>query len=366
MKRGTYLEVDLNNFEYNLNNIKKYVEPKQLLPIIKANAYGMGAKAVIDILNKNNIQTVCVAIVPEAIELKDNGYKGDVLVLDTCTSEELDDAVKYNLILGSCSEKEITKLNQKAQQNNTTARIHLEIEAGSYRAGIEINKLQEYIDLCKTLKNINIEGVYTYFAGSEKDKQYVQYQFDTIKNAVDLLNKNNIFPKCVHMANIGLIHELQEDKYVTAVRSGLVLYGHNENDNLASNVDIKPVSKLVSSISFLKDVQKDESISYGRNYIAKQKEKIATIPIGYADGFPRSLSNKGRVVINDKICNIVGNICMDSILVDVSGIDNVKTGDKVYLWDNNNITVEDLAKDSNTINYEIISRIAPRVERKYI
>lgn len=366
MKRGTYLEINLSNFEYNLKNIIEYVKPKSFLPIVKANAYGMGAKAIIDILNRNNVKTVCVAIVPEALELKQNGYKGDVVVLDPCTSEELDVVIDNNLILGLCSEKEITELNEKAQGKNKNIRVHLEIEAGSFRAGIKIEDLQKYIDICKALKNISIEGIYVYFAGSAKDEKYVQYQFDTIKQAVNILRDNSITPKCVHMANLELIHEVRNDEYVTALRSGLVLYGHDLNDSFVDKLDIKPVSRMVSKISFLKEVEKGESVSYGRTHIAPEKEKIATVPVGYADGLSRVLSNKGRVVINNQVCNIVGTVCMDSILIDVSKLDNVKRNDIVYIWDNEHITVEDLARDSNTINYEIISRIAPRVERKYL
>ena len=159
MKRGTYLEINLKNFEDNLKNIIEYAKPKKFLPIIKANAYGMGAKAIIDILNKYT-DCVCVAIVQEGIELKQNGYKGDVIVLDTCMNEEMEDAIDNDLILGICSEKEITELNNIAKEKGKAIKIHLEIEAGLFRTGIKINDLQKFITLCDELDNICIDGVF--------------------------------------------------------------------------------------------------------------------------------------------------------------------------------------------------------------
>lgn len=365
MRRGTYLEINLNNLENNLKNIVEYVKPKQFLPIIKANAYSMGAIAIIDILNRN-AKAVCVAIVPEAIQLKNNGYKGEVIVLDTCMEDEMEDAINNDLILGVCSEEEVIKLNQFAKNKRKNVKVHLEIEAGLFRAGINIKNLNNFVTKCKQLSNISIDGIFAYFAGSENDEKYVQYQLDVLKEAVEIVSSNNVNVNYVHMSNLNLMKEEKAAKHITAVRSGLALYGHDSNDSLCKVIPIKPVSKLVSRISFLKEIEKDESVGYSRKYIANKKEKIATVPIGYADGISRALTNKGRVVINGTICNIVGSVCMDSILVNVTHLNDVKMGDIVYIWDNEKIFVEDIAKDSNTISQEIISRIAPRVERRYI
>ena len=365
MKRGTYLEINLKNFEDNLKNIIEYAKPKKFLPIIKANAYGMGAKAIIDILNKYT-DCVCVAIVQEGLELKQNGYNGQIVVLDTCMNEEMEDAIDNDLILGVCSEKEITELNNIAKEKGKAIKIHLEIEAGLFRTGIKITDLQKFITLCGELDNICIDGVFAYFAGSETDEKYIKYQIETLKEASSVISNNNISLNYVHIANLDLTNNAEDTEHITAVRAGLVLYGHNQNDVCSNKVEIKPVSRLISCISFLKEIEKDESVGYSRKHISNKKEKIATVPVGYADGISRMLSNKGRVVINGTVCNIVGSVCMDSILVDVTNVENVKRGDVVYIWDNKNIFVEDIAKDSNTISQEIISRIAPRVERKYI
>lgn len=323
----------------------------------------MGVKNMIGVINDMGVKTACVALVIEGIELKEAGFNGDVLVINPCMLKELDEAIKYDLVLGASIKDEIIELNNKSKECNKISRIHLEIETGMHRTGIRLEDLQEYIELCKGLDNIKIEGVYTHFATSdEKDSQYMKEQANLFKRAVEMLNKNNIFPKYVHMSNSGGVQQIHDDDFTTAVRPGLIIYGHNVNDDFENSIGIKPVSRLISKVTLIKDIENKPNMQYAINGATK----IATVPIGYADGYPRALSNKGKVVINNVICNIIGNVLMDNILVDVSNLDNVNVGDIVYIWDNDKITVENIANEANTINYEILSRISPRVERKYV
>ncbi len=360
MKRETCLEVNLNNFENNLINVQKHVAPKEVLPVIKADAYGMGVKAILNMLDKNNVKTSCVALVLEGIDLRNYGYTKNILIINPCLISEIEDVVKYDLTLGVSIKEIVIELNKIAEQNNKVMNIHLEIETGMYRTGIRLEKLQEFIDMCKSFKNINIDGIYTHFATSdEKDSEYMKQQISIFEKAVKLLKDNGIKPTYIHMSNSGGVQQVHDDDFTTAVRPGLILYGHNVNEEFEKLIDIKPVSILVSSVSLVKQVKDEDVELFGA-------EKIATVPIGYADGYPRSLSRKGKVIINNKICNLVGNVMMDNILVDVTDLDNVKIGDKVYLWDNDKITVEELAENAGTINYEILSRISPRVERRYV
>ena len=362
MRKDTYLEVDLKKFENNIRNIMKHVVPKEVMPVIKADAYGMGVKNLIGVINNIGIKTACVALVVEGIELKEAGFNGDVLVINPCIIEEIEEAVKYDLILGASIKEQIVEIDKQGKKYNKVMKIHLEIETGMNRTGIRLDDLGEYIDLCKSLENIEIQGIYTHFATSdEKDSEYMYKQVDIFKKAVDMLHNNNIFPTYIHMQNSGGVFQLHNDNVTTAVRPGIIIYGHNINEEFENIIDIKPISRLISKVALIKEIE-------GNNnpYSIAGASKIATIPIGYADGLPRSLSNKGSVVINGKICNIVGNVLMDNIIVDVSNLEDVQEGDVVYIWDNRKITVEDVAKLSNTINYEIISRISPRVERRYV
>lgn len=363
MRNDTYLEVNLSNFKNNLEKIMSYVSPKEVMPVIKADGYGMGIKNMIGVINELEIKTACVALVIEGIELKQVGYKGNVLVINPCMMEELEEAVQYDLSLGASIKDEIVKINELAKQNNKVMRIHLEIETGMHRTGIKLEDLHEYIQLCKGLENIKIDGVYTHFATSDElNSEYMKQQASIFEQAVHMLNDNNIFPKYVHMSNSGGIQQIHNDNFTTAVRPGLIIYGHNVNDNFENSIGIKPVSRLISKVTLIKNVDNDNN----NPYAILGATKIATIPIGYADGYPRALSNKGKVVINNNVCNIIGNVLMDNILVDVSSLDNVNVGDVVYIWDNEKISVEDIAKEASTINYEILSRISPRVERRYV
>lgn len=362
MRSDTYLEVNLKNFENNVRNIMNYVSPKEVLPVIKADAYGMGVKKIINVVNKIGIKTACVALVIEGIELKQEGFNGDVLVINPCMLEEIEEAVKYDLILGASIKEQIIEFNNQAKKYNKVMKVHLEIETGMHRTGIKLEDLQEFIDLCKAMNNIQIDGVYTHFATSdEKDSSYMQEQISIFKQAIDILHKNDVYPRYVHMSNSGGIQQVHNDEFTTAVRPGLILYGHNVNDEFEDSIGIKPVSRLISSISLVKDIDNNNM-----PYSISGAKRIATIPIGYADGLPRNLSNKGQVVIKGQICNIIGNVLMDNIIVDVTNLEDVQIGDTVYIWDNDRITVEELAQNANTINYEIISRISPRIERKYI
>lgn len=362
MRKDTYLEVDLKKLEYNIRNIMKCVAPKEVLPVIKADAYGMGVKNIVNIINNIGIKTACVALVAEGIELKEAKFLGDVLVINPCMIGEIEEAIKYDLILGTSIKEQIIEIDRQGKKYSKVVKIHLEIETGMNRTGIRLSDLKEYIMLCKELKNIEIQGAYTHFATSdEKDSDYMYSQVDVFKQAINILHENNIFPKYIHMQNSGGVFQIKDDNFTTAVRPGIIIYGHNINEEFTNIIDIKPVSRLISKVSLIKEIEKDDT-----PYAISGYKKIATIPIGYADGLPRSLSNKGSVVINGNICNIVGNVLMDNILVDVTNLDEVQVGDIVYIWDNENITVEDVASKANTINYEIVSRISPRIERRYV
>lgn len=183
--------------------------------------------------------------------------------------------------------------------------------------------------------------------------------------ALDIAKKELKNIRYIHCANSGAIINYSESHF-NLVRPGILIYGYLPNENLKGKINILPSLKLKSRISFLKEMEKNCGVGYNKTYITKQKTKVATIPIGYADGIRRSLSNKGKVIINGKIAPIIGTICMDAFMVDVTKIENVKIGDEVFIWDNEKITIEDIAKNYKTINYEVISTISKRVVREYI
>ena len=356
MKRQTYLEINLNNFKDNINEIKKIHPNKEIIPVIKANGYGTHINKRLDIINEFNI--VAVAIVEEAIELRNIGYQKDILVLNQPYEEEIDDIIKYNIIPGICS---IDFLNKLIKTNKKT-KIHIEVETGMNRTGF--SSLKEVIPVLQN-SNIIVDGLYTHFSSADTDDEYTKKQINKFIEFYNEISKNIKNIRYIHTsASNGLINYKLD--ITNAIRPGIIMYGYPSYNEISNKIKLKPTASLISKISYIKEVPKNESISYNQTYKTTKRTKVATIGIGYADGIRRALSNKGNVVINNTLCPIIGNVCMDSILVDITKLKEVSIGYKVYIFDNKLITLEDIATECNSINYEILCNISDRVPRHYI
>lgn len=350
------MEVDVNEYKNNIRKIKEYVgQDITLIPVIKANGYGT-------FINHNNIvdnfDIVAVALVSEGIILRDNGYSGDILLLNQPSVDEIDNIIKYNIIVG-LSDIDFAK---EMIKRNTKFRVHIEIDTGMGRTGI---RDLELINMIKNNSNIVVEGIYTHLSSADNDEKFTNDQLSLFDKFVSQIK--NIIPdiKYIHVsASNGILN--YPNSYYNAVRVGIIMYGYESYDGAFKKLDLKPILKLKSKITFLKEVEENTPISYSHTFYTKRKSKIATIPIGYADGLRRELSNRGNILVHNKLCPIVGKVCMDSIMVDVTDVENVMINDEVYIWDNDMITVEDIASLCDTINYEIITTISDRVPRKFI
>lgn len=358
--RPTVMEVDLKAFVYNVNQIQKYVgDNVKIMPVIKANAYGTYINKVNSILEKFDI--VAVALVDEAVELREQGYSKEIFVLNQPYKDEIEKIVKYNITIGISSNsflEEIGKLDDKIK-------VHIEFGTGMGRTGINPNRAKEYIEKIRKYNNIEIEGVYTHLSSADSDDEYTKKQLKSFENAVSVAKEILGDIKYIHCSASNGILNYPND-YYNLVRPGIILYGYESYSGTMEKIDLKPVCKLKSKITFLKEVDENTSIGYSRSFITKRKTKVATIPIGYADGFRRGLSNKGKVVINGIKVPIIGNICMDGFMADVTDIEEVAVGDDVYIWDNDTITLEEVANLSDTINYEIMCTISNRVPRIFL
>ncbi len=341
----TKLEVDLSKINHNIEEIKKYTK-KDVIPVIKANGYGTYINYRKDFINKFKI--VAVSNTYEGVELRKNNYKGDILILNQPSIDDINNITKYDLVVGISSIEFLNSLNKKI-------RVHLEIETGMNRTGIRFDDL----DLFLNNKNLIIEGIYSHLSSADSDKDYTINQYELFKKAVNYV-KDKVHLSYIHLEASSGIVELK-DEISNYTRPGIIMYGYYKTNKLS----LLPALRLKTKITFIKEVDKNTSISYSRGFVTKKKMMIVTIPIGYADGFNRLFSNKGYVVINNHKCKIVGNICMDSTMIDVTSID-CKINDDVYIFDNEIIKLDDLAKELNTISYEIISTINMRVEREYI
>lgn len=355
--RPTIMEVDLSALKNNIAEIKKYIGNKEFMPIIKANAYGTYINEIISIIDEFNI--VGVATIKEGINLRKLGFKKEIFILNQPSIDELKEIIEYNLTIGLSS----FEFLEEVKKRNLKIKVHLELETGMNRTGINLLKIEDFLK--NITENIKVEGIYTHLSSADIDEEYTKEQLDKFDQGVKEIKKILPNVKYIHsLASSGILKKISDK--TNLVRPGIILYGYYPSNNIERKINIKPICKLKTKIIFLKEVPENSSISYSRKYITKNKIKVATIPIGYADGLKRILSNKGHVVVNNKKCKILGNICMDSCMIDVTKIDNVQVGDDVYIWDNDIIKVEEIATLCNTINYEIISTISNRVERVFI
>ena len=356
--RPTYMEINLNNLDYNIDQIQKYVGKNvQLMPVIKANGYGTYINKNLEVLNKFNI--VAVANVDEAVNLRILGYEKEIFVLNQPYESEIEKIIKYNIVVGISSYNFAKKLAETGKD----VIVHVEVGTGMGRTGVHPYKIEEYL---KSLgSNIKVEGIYTHFSAADIDDDYSMHQLKSFKVAVAKAKEILGDIKYIHAAASNALLNYPEAHF-NLVRPGIILYGYAGADDTFEKINLKPIASLKSKITFLKTVDKGTSIGYGRSFITKKETKVATIPIGYADGFRRDFSNGWEVLINGKKVPIIGKVCMDSFMADVTEIDDVKLGNDVVIWDNENITLEQLADKCNTINYEIMCTISDRVPRKFV
>lgn len=360
--RPTVLEVFVDNFKYNLNQIQNFVgENVVLMPVIKADAYGTYLNQRLDLLE--NFKIVAVAIPDEGKFLRELGFKNDIFVLNQPSVSEIDTIVNYSLSVGVADLDFICKLNDVAIDAKKVINVHIEIETGMNRTGFFLSDLKNYTDKILSLSNIHIDGLYSHLSCADGNNEYTNSQYDKFLEAKDFLSfKTDL--KYVHLSASSGILNFNKFGFNT-IRPGMILYGFEVFDNSYKSLNLKPVARLKSKISFIKDLSAGEQIGYSGSFVLTKDSKIATVPIGYADGLDRSLSNCGFVVIKDTLVPIVGKICMDSFMVDVSRLD-VSVGDDVYIWDDKNLTLESVAQKADTINYEFLSRISKRVPRIFV
>lgn len=357
--RPTVMKINIDNFKYNIEQIRKKLKPDvTIMPIMKANAYGTYLNTRLDVVNEFEI--IGLATVDEGVELRNLGYQKDIFILNQPAISEMDKIIENDLIVGLSSKTFL----KEAKKQNKEMMVHIEIETGMGRTGISLEQIPSFIEEIQEAKNIKIEGIYTHLSSPDIDDQYTKEQLETFQKAVEniMLHVKDI--KYIHAAASNAIINYPEAHY-NLVRPGMIMYGYESGEGIQEKIELKPVARLKSKITFLKNVKEGTSISYARDFITKRESKIATIPIGYADGFRRGLSNNGQVVIRGQKVPIIGKVCMDSFMVDVTDLQEIEIGDDVWIWDNDQITLDEISHRMNTINYEIISTISSRVPRKF-
>ena len=359
------LELDMNALKHNVSFFKKKLKPNtKLLAVVKAFAYGHDAISVSKILEKNNVDYLAVAYTEEGITLREAGIKLPILVLHA-QIQTYQQLIEYNLEPNIYSHNTLNSFVKIAKENNlSNYPIHLKFNTGLNRLGFQTEDIPQILAVLKNNSELKIQSVFSHLAASEdpNEKEFTRIQiskFEKIRQEFLNTFKHNID---FHLTNTSGIINFPEAHY-DMVRLGIGMYGFG-NDEKETN-HLKNVGSLKTIISQLHNIQPGESLGYNRAYVAKEITKTATIPIGHADGISRELGNKkGSVFIKNKSCPIIGNVCMDMIMVDVTNVD-CKEGDDVIIF-NSQKMVNDLALNSNTISYEIITGISQRIARKLV
>lgn len=370
--RPVWLEINLDNLAHNMKEIRRYVGSDTLImPIVKAYAYGHGAEVCGRVFLENGADRLGVSILSEGIALREAGIDAPILLLNYTPTNQYKKLLEYDLIQTIFKYEDAQLLSEEAGKQGRTAKIHIKIDSGMNRIGFLPNEesIKSIINVSK-LPNLEVEGIFTHFSNAdEADKSCTERQFEKFIGIIHRLKEENINIPIKHTANSATLIDLPDYK-LDMVRPGIILYGHYPSEFIHHDlIDIKPAMTLKSRISNIKYLDIGEGIGYGQTYITKRKSKIATLPVGYADGYSRIFSKKADVSINNKRVAILGSICMDQLMVDVTDIDDLDLKDEVTLFGYSHKSiprVEELAEILGTINYEVLCMINLRVPRVYL
>lgn len=362
--------INLNVLEENYYKIKERLSPDVgLLCVVKADAYGHGAVDVGRRLESLGAYYLGVATIDEGIELRINRIKTPILIMSGVMPwDNIETILQHDLTPVVYSADMLGMICEVSKGFQNPLKIHLKFDTGMGRLGFLRGETTKVIDIVKKARNVYIDGLMSHFSSSEIRDDYGSRQIDEFTMTIDHFRKEGFLPKDIHMANSGAIVNYPESQF-TMVRTGICLYGSHASRELKEKLPTRQVMKFVSKIAHIREFPKGCALSYGRTYLTKRKTKVAYVPVGYADGYPRSLSNKGSVLINNRRTDVIGKICMDWILVDVTDCGGVDVQDEVILMGEaqaDTITADEIGELAGTIPYEILCKISKRVTRVYI
>ena len=369
MNHRTYLKIDLNKLEHNFNCVRnKLPSDVKILGVIKANAYGHGAVEIGKFLD-DKCDFFGVACIEEAVELKKAEIKTPILILGRVFPFDIETAVKYDVRIPIFSYEDAVVLSSEAVKQGKNVPFHFCIDTGMSRIGFQVS--EESADICKSiteLPNIFAEGLFSHFAtADENDLSKAVEQRNKYKKFCKMLSDREVEIPIKHLNNSAGI--MNFDEYFDMCRMGIITYGLYPSDEVDKGIlDLEPIMSWRAKISHVKELEPNREISYGGTFKTDKVTKVATVPVGYADGFPRCLSNKGRVIINGKYAKILGRVCMDQFMIDVSDIE-CNINDEVVLFGtqkNAHISLEELSNSAYSFNYELPCRIPLRVNRVYV
>lgn len=367
----TWAEIDLDALKHNIQNIRKITQKQAMvMAVVKADAYGHGVVECAKTLLENGADRLGVACVDEAIQLRHAGISAPILILGASFAGEAEEIVKYDIMPAVFSEELAEVLSEEAARQNKTVKLHIKIDTGmtriGYVAGEDDEKIvNEILEIAK-LPHVEIEGIFTHFAtADEKDDSYTRLQFARFMAVCDMLAAKGLRIPVRHCANSAAIM-MYPEMHLDMVRAGIILYGfYPSGDVDRGRLPLKRIMTLKAQITRIETPGPKRGVSYGGEYITDQNTKIATVPIGYADGYTRLLNHKAKMIANGKIVPVIGRICMDQCMIDVTNVHTIHTGDEVIIFGADTVTADDLASMLGTINYEVVCMVAKRVPRVY-
>ncbi len=367
--RQTWVEVDLSALASNYRFLKSRLSKgTKVMAAVKANAYGHGIVEVSRKLIECGIDYLGVACIDEALMLRKYFARKPVLNLGVFLRHDIETVLENNITVTVADLNAAKTLNAAARRLKKKARVHVKIDTGMGRLGVWHEEAEEFIIQLCSMDNLIIEGLYTHFPSADSDEAFTKSQITAFCVLVNRLQIRGVSIPIKHAANSMAIIGFK-DAHFNLVRPGLALYGLYPKDELLGKIDLRPVLSFKTKVAYIKKVAKGRSISYGRTYVTDKEAIIATLPVGYGDGYNRLLSNKGHVIIRGVRCPVVGVVCMDQTMVDVSCVKGVRIDDDVVLIGSQGagkIRVEDIAALCRTIPYEVVCWISPRVPRVYI
>ena len=368
--RPTRMEVNLENLAFNFRALSGSVDRGcSLMAVVKANGYGFGARQAAKVFQEVGCQRFAVATPDEAVELRENGISEPTLVMGPSPLEAAETFVAMG-ITAACTDLSFAEaLSRAAVNQGKTARLHLKVDTGMGRIGFLPKEVPGAVDKILHLPGIDLEGIFTHFAcADERNPEYTRIQFGRFGEVLDTLRSRNVRFRLRHVCNSAGTVNFPE-MHLDAVRPGLILYGMWPSQYCKRCVEIKPVFEVKTTVAVVRELPPFSGIGYGLRYMTRGTEQVAILPIGYHDGYTRPLSMRASVLIRGQRAPIVGSICMDQTMVDVTHIPGVAPGDEVVLVGSQgreSVTPEEIASLLGTINYEVSSLFGPRVPRVYI
>lgn len=370
--RPAWVEIDRKKAIHNFNEVRRAVgNERKICAVVKANSYGMGAIELSKMYQESGVDMFAVAVISEALELSKEIIDKDILVLGYTPEEYYDEAINNNIILTVYNYEHAKKLNSVAKKIDKIANIHIKVETGMNRLGfLPTEESADIVALISKMENIKIQGAYSHFArADEKDKTSAHIQAKKYIDFINMLTNRNVEIPIRHIANSAAIIDLPE-YYFDMVRPGIILSGFYPSNEVNKNEYIfKPCVTLKARIANVKTLEPGEGIGYGHLYSTNSTTVVGTIPLGYADGYSRLFSNNGYIIVNGVKCPILGKVCMDQFMIDLSNVENPHIGDEAIIYGDGTdgaMTAEDAANVRKTISYEVLTNLNTRLPRKYI